>query len=238
MSVDRPLGEYWPTTAWMERYRAALNDSEDYGDAAAGWGVDFDGDYVFEITDVPVDDRSFGELPDELVGATATALEGLESNRFEAVLAGAPDGLADRVAPAGAPRSALVAELEGTRLAALPDLVWPELRDVLPPTVVGILDEQAQVTDDGTVYAYLALEDGACHEVDSLQSPDEREHGMVLTGTYESWKKLTTGEGQVVGMIMGGELDLTGDMQKVLRYTDAATAMTDVAVDLESRYLF
>lgn len=238
VSVDRDLGAYWPTTAWMERYREALNDSDEYAEAGEGWGVDFDGDYVFEITDVPVEERDFGDLPDELVAASEDAVTGLDDGTFEAVVAGAPDEVRERVAGADDPRQALVDELAATTLAATLDWVWPELESALPATVVGILDEQEYVTDDGTVYAFLALEDGECLAVDGLTSLDERDYGMVLSGTYDKWKKMTTGEGEVVGMMMGGELDLEGDMQKVLQYTEAATAMTDVSVELETRYLF
>ena len=35
--------------AWISAYRGRLNDNDDYAAAAAGWGVDFDGDFVLEI---------------------------------------------------------------------------------------------------------------------------------------------------------------------------------------------
>lgn len=35
--------------AWVESFRDRLNDNAAYAEAADGWGVDFDGDFVFEI---------------------------------------------------------------------------------------------------------------------------------------------------------------------------------------------
>lgn len=34
---------------WIDAYRRRLNDNEAFAEAASGWGVEFDGDFVFEI---------------------------------------------------------------------------------------------------------------------------------------------------------------------------------------------
>ncbi len=34
---------------WLEAYRAVLNDSAEYEEAGADWGVEFDGSFLFEI---------------------------------------------------------------------------------------------------------------------------------------------------------------------------------------------
>ncbi|MEF8881298.1 MAG: SCP2 sterol-binding domain-containing protein [Halapricum sp.] len=34
---------------WVRTFRRLLNDNDAYAEAAAGWGVDFDGDFVLEI---------------------------------------------------------------------------------------------------------------------------------------------------------------------------------------------
>ncbi|MCU4719281.1 SCP2 sterol-binding domain-containing protein [Halapricum hydrolyticum] len=35
--------------SWIESFRDRLNDNDAYAEAADGWGVDFDGDFVLEI---------------------------------------------------------------------------------------------------------------------------------------------------------------------------------------------
>ena len=35
--------------AWISAYRRLLNDNDAFAEAASGWGVDFDGDFVLEI---------------------------------------------------------------------------------------------------------------------------------------------------------------------------------------------
>ena len=44
----------FPSEAWMEEYKNRLNESEEYGEQGAGWGVGFDGDFIFHIV---ADDR-------------------------------------------------------------------------------------------------------------------------------------------------------------------------------------
>jgi len=44
----------FPSEAWMEEYKNRLNESEEYGEQGAGWGVGFNGDFIFHIV---ADDR-------------------------------------------------------------------------------------------------------------------------------------------------------------------------------------
>lgn len=34
---------------WVAKYREQLNDSEEYSEAGEGWGIGFNGDFIFEI---------------------------------------------------------------------------------------------------------------------------------------------------------------------------------------------
>ncbi|MFC5972708.1 SCP2 sterol-binding domain-containing protein [Halomarina salina] len=44
----------FPSEEWMAAWRETVNADEEYAEAAAEWGVDFDGDMVFHLT---ADDR-------------------------------------------------------------------------------------------------------------------------------------------------------------------------------------
>jgi len=94
------------------------------------------------------------------------------------------------------------------------------------------------VGEGDTVYAYVDIHDGQCREVDVLGGLDERDHGFVLRGRYDNWKALVRGDANVIDQIMGGRMDVDGDMQKVLQYSDAAVTMTEVAAGTETRFLF
>lgn len=41
---------------WVQTYRRLLNDNDGFAEAASGWGVDFDGDFVLEILPGESDD--------------------------------------------------------------------------------------------------------------------------------------------------------------------------------------
>lgn len=42
-------GVRFPTEDWIRAWRRELNDNDAYAAAADGWGVGFDGDFVFEV---------------------------------------------------------------------------------------------------------------------------------------------------------------------------------------------
>lgn len=54
----------FPSDEWIEEWKERLNDNEDYADAAADWGVGWNGDFIYTIE---IDDDLKEEIP-ELVG--------------------------------------------------------------------------------------------------------------------------------------------------------------------------
>jgi putative sterol carrier protein len=56
----------FPSQAWFTEYRERINADEEYAELASDWGVDFDGDLVFEMTDMPLDDLDYDALPEEI----------------------------------------------------------------------------------------------------------------------------------------------------------------------------
>lgn len=234
------LATYWPTSGWLERYRAALNDNDELAESGSGWGVGWNGDFVFEIRNLPVDDRTIGDLPEEIWGVLQTAIENLDEGSLESVVATAPEPVrADIESRDGSLTDRTVAELRETPVAEAPDRVWPEFERLLPDLHTGLLAEvEENVDPEGTVYAFIGLEDGACTGVDVLDAADEREYGIRVHGDYFAWKDLVRGELDIIQAVMGGKLELDGDMQRVLTYTDAAQAMTQTAADLDDRFLF
>lgn len=236
----RDHDHYWPTSAWLERYRDALNDNEAFAEKGEGWGVDWNGDFLFEIRGLPVRERTIGDMPEEIWGVLETAMEQLDEETLATVVETAPEDVrADIEAREGTLHERAIAELSETTLADAPDRLWPEFERLLPDIHKDLLAEvEENVSDDGTVYAFIGLEDGRCTGVAVLDDPDEREHGMRLYGPYESWKELMTGDLSIVQAIMGGKLELDGDMNKVLQYTNASIEMTETAADLDKRFLF
>jgi putative sterol carrier protein len=51
------------TKAWMEEYRKMLNQSKEYKEAGKGWGVGWNGDFIFQIENIPIDKIPLKELP-------------------------------------------------------------------------------------------------------------------------------------------------------------------------------
>ena len=85
-------------------------------------------------------------------------------------------------------------------------------------------------------YFFVGLEDGTAYDCQTIESPEEVDHGFVLRGTYTDWVRLTNGEVGAIDGLMSGVFDLDGDMQKVLQYSDAAARLVDIAAEIESDY--
>jgi putative sterol carrier protein len=235
----RDIDQYFPTEPWLERYRDAIEASEEYAEKGGGWGVDWAGAFIFHIQAIPLAERTIADLPEEIVAALDAEIESRSAEEVETIIDAAPDEVqADVRARDGDIHEQALAELHETNLAEGPERIWPELREEIPGVLRGLLTQlEESVVDGDTVYAYLDVYDGGCREVDVIQDPDERDHGFRIIGEYESWRELVNGDGDIVSMLMAGEFDVDGDMQKILQYTDGAVALTDLAAELETRFI-
>lgn len=238
-TTQQTLARYFPTRPWLEKYGSALEANDELAESGEGWGVDWDGAMVFEITDVPLEGRTVGDLPEELREEITDTVRSLSDDRLAELLEAAPEDVRSDVDARNGPlEERVLAELQETELRAAPDRLWPELEAELPELISSLLAQlDENLSEDGTVYAWLDVYDGGCRGVDVLDSRSERDHGFVITGGYESWRDLVTGDGDVINMIMSGEVELEGDMQKLLQYTEAATDLVDTAGELDSRFI-
>jgi putative sterol carrier protein len=236
----RSIEQYFPTEPWLEQYGAAIDNSDAYAEHSAGWGVDFDGSFVFQIEDVPIESTTIADLPPELTDAVDDELSTITDDRLNELLAEAPADVRESVeSRSGSPGERIAAEFKQMTMAELSERTWPELRAELPEIVDDLIAQlEENMADDGTIYAYLELYDGECKGVDTMLDPDDREYGFRLIGGYEKWTKLVRGEGDVINMLMSGEFEIDGDMQKILQYSEAAVDLAEVSGDVESRFLF
>lgn len=56
----------FPSKEWLEEYCKMLNQNKEYKEAGKGWGVGWNGDFIFQIENIPVDKISFEDLPADL----------------------------------------------------------------------------------------------------------------------------------------------------------------------------
>lgn len=246
---------WFPTEEWLKEYQRRLNDDEKFTRAAKGWGVDFNGDYIFEIQDLPVDEYRVKNLPDELY-----ALKEMPDSIWEGVPDNIQDQMIDQMGdmpvyelPDTMPdniRQALPDHLqklmedveeffdENPLQKDSPEKMTPRMRESLSPDLQMLVDQlEHYVTDDNKVYTFVGLEDGRCTEAEVLTGPDERQAGFVLRGHYDSWVELTEGM-DVVQAVMSGRLELDGDMQQILKYADASQRMGEISSGIDAKYIF
>lgn len=241
MSVQEyTTDQFFPTEPWLQTYQNAINADEAYAEQSEGWGVDFDGAFIFHISGIPLDEQTVADLPDELINLIDRRFDNLSDEEIEEIVAAAPEDVRSDIEARDedAPKSAYT-ELMTVSLDDISNWIWPELEEAVPPLLVDLIDQVDQYIVEGdTVYAYIDLYDSTCREVDVVGGLDEREHGFIIHGAYDDWKDLVNGDAGIIDQLMGGVMELDGDMQKILQYSDAAVSLTDIAADTESRFLF
>lgn len=139
------MAKTFPSDEWFDELGDRLNANETYGEQAAGYGVDFNGDYIFTIE--------------------------------------AGDGL-------------------------------PE-----------------------THHYFIGLEDGDCTGTRPIDNPAEADNGFELSGPYGNWKELVRGEMGAIEGIMGGDFELDGSMNTLLKYQDAATTFVETCSEIDTEFV-
>ncbi len=232
------MTEWFPSREWLKAYQATLNDNETYQAASEGWGVDFEGDFIFEITDVPAEETAVADLPDDLSRDLRENLESLSDERIEELLANAPPELEERMAEQeGSDREQFIEALLSTPIGKAPVVTFPALREEYPADLDNLLGQLERYVHDGTIHAYIDLYDGECRETDILEDPAARDPGFGLTGPYENWKDLLEGA-DVMESIFSEDLELDGSTTTILPYSEAAQELGDTAGRVDARFLF
>lgn len=238
-----PGSEWFPSEEWLDAYRANLNGSGRYREESEGWGVDFDGDFVFEIRDLPLEARTIAELPDGLVNRLRGSLASLDDERLAELVSNASPGLEARLEEVGesnpdaSDRERLVDALLGATVAESPAIVGPDLEAELPDDLTNLLGQLDDYVEAGTVRVHLDLEDGECRAAEVLDPEAAPEPGFALRGPYGKWRDLVEGA-DVMESVLGEALELDGSVTTVIEYADAADEMGRVANRTPSKPLF
>ncbi len=196
----------FPSLDWLKEYEKALDEDEELDEVGEGWGVDFNGDFIFEISDLPLDEVSPKDLPDELT-------EDISDNLLE--------------------------QMGDMSLAEVMENLSDEMLEGLPKKMRELtkLMKEYGIVESRTIYSFIGLENGKCTGTDIVQSLDAKDHGFVLSGSYENWKKLVKGELDAIQGVMRGDLELDGEMQQVMKYTNATKRMADIANNVETEFM-
>jgi hypothetical protein len=132
----------------------------------------------------------------------------------------------------------LQGQLADIPLDAANELIDDDIRQHMPDRSRDLLRQIDEDIVEGTIHAFIGLKDGGCTEVDVVSSPDERDVGFTLQGNHETWRDLVDGAVEPIPAVMSGDLEVGGDMEKILQYSDATTLLGEIAADTETTHLF
>lgn len=234
------MTDWFPSREWLESYRANLNEDDAYAAESDGWGVDFDGDFRFVLTRLPLEETALGDLPDELTADLYDRIDALPDDEFDRLRETTTPAFDERLTSVEGDdeRERFQRALSEVTLADVPDVAWPALEDQIRGDLDSLLAQlETYVVDDSRVHAHLELEDGVCRRAQLVEEPSTRDVGFELEAPYETWKHLLEGA-DVIESVMSNEMALDGSVTRVIHYGDAAAAMGDVAGETDARYLF
>lgn len=122
-------------------------------------------------------------------------------------------------------------------LAEAPDRFGDTLRPSLPANVQDLLYQIESKVHDGTIYAYVGLEEGTCTGTEVLADPGSRGVGYVVRGPYETWRRIVNGR-PAASAILSGDLSVEGNTVRLVRYASVLQLLGDVAAEVETTHLF
>lgn len=222
----------YPTEEWLDEYKHQLNANDAFAAASSGWGVGFNGDLLYAITDLPIETTTVGDLPRE-------AFEGLP--RYARV----PLSLVELDGVATATVGPLYLPFWLTHTSFLPistvaTLVNGGMRWTLPEQTENLLRQLEEHVVNNTIYAFIGIEDGKCTEVDILDGPDERDVGFVVHGPNRTWGQVVDGDLDILSALASSKLvlDSRENVRLVTEYPDAIPLLGEAAVDVETTRLF
>jgi putative sterol carrier protein len=234
---------YFPTPEWLKEYEKRLNQDKELEEMGKGWGVDWNGDFIFQLNNLPLDKTRVGDLPKELLeGMPEDMLESMKDETLDRVSRGMkvmmdPDGITAETIESMPELADLVSSLPERYSEDMTSLL--KIPEELPEYLMHLVEVVNEyITEDGTVYSFVGLKDGKCTGAELISSPEDREHGFVLEGDYADWKALISGELAIVKAVMSGTFKLHGDLSKVMRHIRAAVRMAQIASDIHSESLF
>jgi hypothetical protein len=222
----------YPTEEWLAEYKRQLNGNDGFAADSSGWGVGFNGDFLYVITDLPIGTTTVGDLPRE-------AFDGLPGSIRWPLSAVALDGVATPIVDSlYAPVLRLLNS--GLTLSSATTLVRGSMRWHLPEQTENLLRQLDEHVVDNTIYAFIGLEDGECTEVDILTSPTERDVGFVLRGPNRTWGRVVDGDLDIFSAVGSSSLvlDSTEDTRHIAQYHDAMHLLGEIAADVETTRLF
>lgn len=85
---------YYPTEQWLEEYGRMLDESDALDRVAGNWGVGFNGDVLYVIEDLPLEETTLGDLPDPVLEDIP---ETIRAGIVDVTLAEAPDYFDDTI---------------------------------------------------------------------------------------------------------------------------------------------
>lgn len=90
---------------------------------------------------------------------------------------------------------------------------------------------------DTDMYLLMDLWHGDCRSVRLVPTEAGESGDFLLTGSYDRWKQVMTGDLDAVKGMMQGKIKLRGDLPTIVRYSKAATRLVEIVTGVDTVFL-
>jgi putative sterol carrier protein len=96
-------------------------------------------------------------------------------------------------------------------------------------SILYIMEASGEIEDDISIY--MDLKDGKCLSIKLLAPNKEpqRKPGLIIRGSLVIWNKIATRKITAMNAIMSGKLKLEGQINLIMRYSQAAMILAKIA---------
>ncbi len=190
----------FPSREWIEEVLKVAERSEEYKEASKDWEGDF-------LCIIECDEEFLGDLSRKEV------MEG-----FMSFLDMMPED--DRKKYKGTPMGDFLEKKLGVSLAA--SLKGLDLNELLAK----ISNLSAEDLSGAALYFWADFWHGGIRNMMGVAPGEHEDAAFKLSGKYNSWKLLVSGQQDTMRLVMSNRLQLEGDMQYIMKRMKAVVALT------------
>lgn len=102
--------------------------------------------------------------------------------------------------------------------------------------VFDIVPEEDDSLDENVKF-FIGMKSGECTDVHRVEDLSEENQGYVMTGKYENWKRMVTGDLDPMEGLVSGQFEVDGTMSTLMQYEDAAGLFMDECTTIDTEFL-
>lgn len=100
--------------------------------------------------------------------------------------------------------------------------------------ILFVLESDPEAGLEETYRFFFDLSGGKCHEARSIGAGEDVDPGYVVRGPFRKWRAVWEEELDPIQSVLTGELELEGDINRVMQYSQAIQTVLNTALEIDA----